>query len=264
MMDLDFLADQTFGPHSLGVSVENVSDFVAATGDDPDRWRAAAPPGFVAAGLFIVAPDLLDQLVGRSVIHGEQTFAWHRPFTMDSQMEISGTVTRIRERGGVSFLMFEIDISDALGPVAAGSSLFLISGESAPGTGGKEQAEPAALFDGDPGPGELSASRADLIRYAAASRDWNPVHWDHEAAVAAGFPGVVAQGLLQASWVFASASKLRQGDLPLASARVRFRNPLLPAVPVRLAVEEADGVAASSLSSGDLEYLSARIELSPE
>ena len=263
-MDLAFLADQSFGPHSLRVCVENVSEFVAATGDDPDRWQTAAPPGFVAAALFVVAPDLLSQLVGRSVIHGEQTFAWHRPFSMESQMKISGTVARVRERGGVSFLMFEIDVSDALGPVAAGSSLFLISGESAPGTGSEEQAEPAALADGNPGPGELSASRADLIRYAAATRDWNPVHWDHEAAVAAGFPGVVAHGLLQASWVFASASELRQGDRPLALARVRFRNPLLPAVPVSLAVEEADGVAAASLSDGDLEYLSARIELASE
>ena len=263
-MDLAFLADQAFGPHSLRASVESVSGFVAATGDDPDRWQATAPPGFAAAALFVVAPDLLGQLVDRSVIHGEQTFTWHRPLTMESQMEISGTVTKVRERGGVSFLTFGLDVSDALGRVAAGSSLFLISGEAAPGTADGEKAEPAALFDGDPGPGERSASRADLIRYAAASGDWNPVHWDHEAAVAAGFPGVVAHGLLQASWVFASASELRQGDRPLALARVRFRNPLLPAVPVSLAVEEADGVAAASLSDGDLEYLSARIELASE
>ena len=263
-MDLDFLADQTFGPHPLGVGVENVSEFVTATGDDPDRWRAAAPPGFVAVALFVVAPDLLSQLVGRSVIHGEQTFTWHRPFSMESQMKISGTVARIRERGGVSFLMFELDVSDAIGPVAAGSSLFLISGESAPGTASEEQAEPAALADGNPGRGELSASRADLIRYAAATRDWNPVHWDHEAAVAAGFPGVVAHGLLQASWVFASASKLRQGDRPLTSSRIRFRTPLLPAVPVTVGVVETDGVAAANLSDGDSEYLSARIGLSSE
>ena len=31
-----------------------------------------------------------------------------------------------------------------------------------------------------------SASRADLVRYAGATRDWNPIHWDHDAAVAAG------------------------------------------------------------------------------
>ena len=263
-MDLAFLADQTFGPHPLRVGVENVSQFVAATGDDPDRWQTAAPPGFVAAALFVVAPGLLDQLVGRSVIHGEQSFTWHRPFAMESQMEISGAVTRIRERGGVTFLTFHLDVSDSAGPIADGSSLFLISGESVPGSGTEEKAEPAALADGNPREGELSASRAALIRYAAATRDWNPVHWDHDAAVTAGFSGVVAHGLLQASWVLASATKSRPGDHPLGSARIRFRNPLLPAVAVSLSFEEIDGVASSSLSDGDLEYLSARIELAPE
>ncbi len=262
-MELADLLDSTFGPHSLRVCVENVADFVAATGDDSDRWRAAAPPGFVAAALFVVAPDLLGQLTDRSVIHGEQTFTWHRALTMDSQLEISGTVTKVRERSGVAFVGFDLDVSDAIGPVAAGSSLFLISSRSAPGTGSEERDEPAPLDDGAPGPGGLSASRSDLIRYAAATRDWNPVHWDHKAAVAAGLPGVVVHGLLQASWAFAAASRLRPGVYPLGSARVRFRNPLHPATPVRVAVEETDGVAAATLASGGREYLSARIELSP-
>ena len=264
LMELADLVDSTFGPHPLRVCVDNVADFIAATGDDVDRWRAAAPPGFLAAALFVVAPDLLDQLTDRSVIHGEQTFTWHRALTMDSQLEISGTVTKVRERGGVAFVGFDLDVSDAIGPVAAGSSLFLISGQSAPGSGSEERAEPAPLDDGAPGPGGLSASRSGLIRYAAATRDWNPVHWDHQAAVAAGLPGVVVHGLLQASWAFAAASKLRLGDCPLGSARVRFRNPLHPAMPVRAALDETDGVAKVTLAGGDREYLSARIELSSE
>ncbi|NIP92489.1 MAG: hypothetical protein GWO24_03050, partial [Akkermansiaceae bacterium] len=52
-----------------------------------------------------------------------------------------------------------------------------------------------------------SASRADLVRYAGITRDFNPIHWDHEAAVEAGLPGVIVHGLLMASWVTQAAGR---------------------------------------------------------
>ena len=39
-------------------------------------------------------------------------------------------------------------------------------------------------------------TRADLVRYAGASGDFNPLHWDEATAVAAGLPGVIAHGML--------------------------------------------------------------------
>jgi len=255
------LADRVFGPRPLRVCVENVSDFVAATGDDPGRWTEAAPPGFMATALFAVASDLLRQLADRSVIHGEQTFVWHRPLAVESRLDVTGTVTRVRERGGVDFVTFTLEATDDQGPVADGASLFLISGDFATESDVAERSEPEPEDDGSPGPGQTGASRADLVRYAAATRDWNPIHWDHGSAVAAGLPGVVTHGLLQAAWAFGSASRLRDSDVPLASARVRFRSPLLPAVPVAISVEEAEGVANVAIADDVVEYLSARIEL---
>ncbi|NHC44096.1 MaoC family dehydratase [Motilibacter aurantiacus] len=38
--------------------------------------------------------------------------------------------------------------------------------------------------------------RGDLVRYAGASGDFNPIHWDEAAALAIGLPGVVAHGML--------------------------------------------------------------------
>jgi acyl dehydratase len=182
---------------------------------------------------------------------------------MESQLAISGTVSKVRERGGVSFVGFDLEVSDDYGPVAGGSSLFLISGESAVATS-VERPEPAPEDRGSPGSGQVAMSRADLVKYAAATRDWNPIHWDHEAAVEAGLPGVVVHGLAQASWALAAAARLRAGDRPLASARIRFRNPLLPAVPVRVDAEETDGVARVAVIDGETEYLSARIQLAEE
>lgn len=46
--------------------------------------------------------------------------------------------------------------------------------------------------------GELSVSltRAQLVRYAGASTDFNPIHWSDRAAAALGLDGVIAQGML--------------------------------------------------------------------
>lgn len=43
---------------------------------------------------------------------------------------------------------------------------------------------------------EYRISRADLVRYAGASHDFNPLHWSPRIAAAAGLPGVIAHGTL--------------------------------------------------------------------
>ncbi len=261
MMDLTSVAGHSFGPHRFDVGRADIADFVDATRDDVDRWGDIAPPGFVSACLFAVAPDLLCQLTEHSVLHGEQTYTWRRPMIDGATLQVGGTVSRVRERGGVNFVSFDLEVEDEQGTVAEGSALFLVSGESTPISGNAERPEPAPLDDGHPGSGQVSASRADLIRYAAATRDWNPIHWDHRSAVEAGLPGVVAHGLLQASWAFVAASRLRSGDVPLSSARVRFRNPLPPATPVSVSVSEAEEVVDVAVAADEVEYLSARITL---
>jgi acyl dehydratase len=42
----------------------------------------------------------------------------------------------------------------------------------------------------------VRVTRADLVRYAGASGDFNPIHWDERAARKAGLPDVVAHGML--------------------------------------------------------------------
>lgn len=38
-------------------------------------------------------------------------------------------------------------------------------------------------------------TRADLVRYAGASGDFNPIHWSDRVAKSVGLPGVVAHGM---------------------------------------------------------------------
>jgi acyl dehydratase len=53
--------------------------------------------------------------------------------------------------------------------------------------------------------------RMDLVRYAGASGDFNPIHWNDEVARAVGLPGVIAH--MVTGWV---------GD-PAAIKRLRVR-----------------------------------------
>ena len=263
-MDLADLSGRAYGPGNLEVTPARVSDFVEVTGDDPARWHDTAPPGFAAAALFVVAPALLSELTGHPVVHGEQTFTWHRPIRVGGSLEVTGAVTRVRERGGVNYVGFDMVAEGEAGRVVEGSSLFLVTGESLPSGSDFERPEPPHSHRGDPGSAQRSASRADLVRYAAATRDWNPIHWDHDAAVAAGLPGVVVHGLLQASWAFQAAASQRGGPMPLSSGRVRFRYPLLPARPVDVVATVDEGQASVSLTDPDHEYLNASIEISDE
>ena len=42
----------------------------------------------------------------------------------------------------------------------------------------------------------VSLTRAQLVRYAGASTDFNPIHWSDRAAAALGLDGVIAHGML--------------------------------------------------------------------
>jgi acyl dehydratase len=45
-------------------------------------------------------------------------------------------------------------------------------------------------------PLEVRVRRADLVRYAGAALDFNPIHWNEKVAGEVGLPGVIAHGML--------------------------------------------------------------------
>jgi acyl dehydratase len=52
------------------------------------------------------------------------------------------------------------------------------------------------LSTGDELPEQTYAvTRADLVRYAGASGDFNPIHWSDRVATDVGLPGVIAHGM---------------------------------------------------------------------
>lgn len=60
-----------------------------------------------------------------------------------------------------------------------------------------EHATTTPVAEGDVlGPRAFSLTRADLVAYANASGDQNPIHQDESVALAVGLPGVIAHGML--------------------------------------------------------------------
>ncbi len=45
-------------------------------------------------------------------------------------------------------------------------------------------------------PLSVHVRRADLVRYAGAALDFNPIHWNERIAKSVGLPGVISHGML--------------------------------------------------------------------
>lgn len=232
-MSLEALVGRSYGPISTRITRERVADFVNVTGDDPERWRAAAPPGYAAtllfavAPVFIASPEVAD--TARVLVHSDQRFVWHRPLTIDSAVVVEGMVSRVRSRGSVSLVGFDVEVASDGESLVSSSSTFLMGSEPA-GEPGPDRGEPpvgAGSVHGGADGDTRGASRLDLVRYAAASGDFNPIHFDHDFARAAGLDGIVVHGLLMAAWLAQAAGAGTRTD-PLAELKLRFRAALAP------------------------------------
>jgi len=267
LSDLGGLSGRSYGPFAFRVSSAQVAAYVEATGDDSQRWATHAPPSFAGAVLFKAAPAFFaDPEVSthaRLLIHGEQAFSWMAPWRVGSSLSIEGRVDRLRRRGETAFVTFVVDVKDDRNQAVLSSrSLFLMSAGVPPGGGLEEREEPdpearrvnarptrgGKVIPGTALPGlPKSASRSDLVRYAAASEDFNPVHWDHGRGVASGVGGVICHGLLMAAWATQPAAAVTDRLDPLVSGRFRFRRPLYPdtAAEVTAAVADCAGGRAN-------------------
>jgi len=69
--------------------------------------------------------------------------------------------------------------------------------------------------------------RAMFVRYAGASGDFNPIHWNEEFAKSAGYPTVFAQGMFTAG-VLATFLTNWAGEAAVRRFRTRFVGQVWP------------------------------------
>jgi acyl dehydratase len=76
-------------------------------------------------------------------------------------------------------------------------------------------------------PYTFRVTRADLVRYAGASGDFNPIHWSDRVATKVGLPGVIAHGMY--TMALAGQAVLGWSGDPAAVVEysVRFTKPVV-------------------------------------
>ncbi len=70
-------------------------------------------------------------------------------------------------------------------------------------------------------------TRADLVRYAGASTDFNPIHYSERFADQVGLPGVVAHGMLTMATALRVVTDWVQDPARVRSYFVRFTRPVV-------------------------------------
>jgi len=91
---------------------------------------------------------------------------------------------------------------------------------------------PAIRFDdvkvGDQvGPMSVTVTRADLIRYAGASGDFNPIHWNERFAREVGLPDVIAHGMFTMALGARLVTSWAGEPGALVDYSVRFTHPVV-------------------------------------
>ncbi len=76
-------------------------------------------------------------------------------------------------------------------------------------------------------PMEVRVTRADLVRYAGASGDLNPIHWNDRVATSVGLPGVIAHGMLTMALAGRLVSAWAGDPTAVRSFGVRFTRPVV-------------------------------------
>ncbi len=70
-------------------------------------------------------------------------------------------------------------------------------------------------------------TRADLVRYAGASGDFNPIHWSDRVATSVGLPGVIAHGMFTLALAARAVTTWAGGPDAVVSFGARFVKPVV-------------------------------------
>jgi acyl dehydratase len=122
----------------------------------------------------------------------------------------------------------------------------------------RPEARAAAVGD-EIGPLVVAVDRARLVRYAGASGDFNPIHWNERVATAVGLDGVIAHGMLTMALAGRLVTDWAGDPGAVASFDVRFTRPVVVPDPGAVDVTIAGRVA--DITAGDDGSRTARIDL---
>ncbi|MDM4720849.1 MaoC family dehydratase [Micromonospora sp. WMMA1363] len=74
---------------------------------------------------------------------------------------------------------------------------------------------------------KFQVTRADLVRYAGASGDFNPIHWSDRVATKVGLPGVISHGMFTMALVGRAVTDWAGAPDAVVDYAVRFARPVV-------------------------------------
>lgn len=72
----------------------------------------------------------------------------------------------------------------------------------------------------------FAVTRADLVRYAGAAGDFNPIHWSERVARSVGLPGVIAHGMYTMALAARALTEWVRDPAAVVSFGTRFARPV--------------------------------------
>jgi acyl dehydratase len=93
----------------------------------------------------------------------------------------------------------------------------------------------------------FTLTRADLVAYAHASGDHNPIHQDEEVALSVGLPGVIAHGMYTLALVGTAVAEWT-GGAEVVDLGSKFTSPVV--VPAEGGAEVVVGGTVKSVADG--------------
>ena len=73
----------------------------------------------------------------------------------------------------------------------------------------------------------FTVTRADLVRYAGASGDRNPIHWSERVATSVGLPGVIAHGMYTMALAARALDTWADGPGKVRELSCKFTKPVV-------------------------------------
>lgn len=113
----------------------------------------------------------------------------------------------------------------------------------------------------DVGSRSITVTRQDLVKYAGASGDFNPIHWNEAFATGVGLPGVIAHGMFTMGAAVQLVTDWAGDPAAVVDFQTRFTKPVL--VTDTTGTEEPGAVIEVSGAVGalDADAGTARVDL---
>jgi acyl dehydratase len=113
----------------------------------------------------------------------------------------------------------------------------------------------------DLGSRTVTVTRQDLVKYAGASGDFNPIHWNEAFATGVGLPGVIAHGMFTMGAAVQLVTDWAGDPAAVVDYQTRFTKPVLVADTTGTDHAGAEIEVTGTIGALDSDSKTARVDL---